>query len=130
MFGRIARALLTHDPDALARANAGGLMDAARELIEPSHAPRGPVAGGLVRETLVGRWTHPLVTVTLAEDGTATVATMTGSTQAGRWSIDAHGRLLTDATGTMEPMDAALDDGRLTLQLEGRRLTFTRAAGA
>jgi hypothetical protein len=83
-----------------------------------------------VREALVGRWTHPLVTVTLAEDGTATVTTMTGSTQAGHWSIDGHGRLLTDATGTMEPMDAALDDGRLTLQLEGRRLTFTRAAGA
>jgi hypothetical protein len=131
MFGRIARALVTHDPDALARANAGGLMDAAQELnVEPSDAPRGPVAGGLVREALVGRWTHPLVTVTLAEDGTATLTTIVGSTQTGHWSIDGHGRLLTDATGIMEPMDAALDDGRLTIQLDGRRLTLTRAAGA
>jgi hypothetical protein len=66
----------------------------------------------------------------LAEDGTATVTTILGSTQAGHWSIDAQGRLLTDVTGTMEPTDAALDDGRLTIQLEGRRLTFTRSADA
>jgi hypothetical protein len=78
----------------------------------------------------VGRWTHPLATVTLAEGGTATVTTIAGTTQAGHWSVDGHGRLLTDATGTMEPMDAALDDGRLTIQLEGRHLTLTRAAGA
>ena len=83
-----------------------------------------------MREALVGRWTHPLVTVTLAEDGTATVTTIAGSTQAGHWSVDGHGRLLTDVTGTMEPTDAALDGGRLTIQLEGRRLTFTRAADA
>src|SRR5580765_726585 len=130
MLGRIVRGLVTHDPAAIARANAGGLMDAAREFVGPPDAPRGPVAGGLVREALVGRWTHPLVTVTLAEDGTATVTTIAGSTQAGHWSVDGHGRLLTDATGTMEPMDAALDDGRLTIQLEGRHLTLTRAAGA
>ena len=131
MFGRIAHALITRDPDALARANAGGLMDAAQELMaEPSNTSRGPIAGGLVREALVGRWTHPLATVTLAEDGTATITTITGATQAGHWSVDGRGRLLTDATGTMEPMDAALDDDRLTIQLEGRRLTLTRAAGA
>lgn len=130
MFGHIARALITHDPVALARANAGGLMDAARELdTEPPDAPRGPVAGGLVREALVGKWTHPFVTVTLAEDGTATVTTMTGAAQSGHWSVDGHGRLLTDATGVMEPMDVMLDDGRLTIQLEGRRLTLTRATG-
>jgi len=129
MFGRIVRGLVTHDQGVIARANVGGLMDAAREFVEPSDAPRGPVAGGLVREALVGRWTHPLVTVTLAEDGTATVTTIAGTTQAGHWSVDGHGRLLTDATGTMEPMDAALDDGRLTIQLEGRHLTLTRAAG-
>ena len=130
MFGRIVRGLVTHDQAVIARANAGGLMDAAQEFVEPSAAPRGPVAGGLVREALVGRWTHPFVTVTLAEDGTATVTTIAASTQAGHWSVDGHGRLLTDATGTMEPMDAALDDGRLTIQLEGRHLTLTRAAGA
>jgi hypothetical protein len=52
MVGRIVRGLVTHDPAAIARANAGGLMDAAREFVEPSDAPRGPVAGGLVREAL------------------------------------------------------------------------------
>jgi hypothetical protein len=66
----------------------------------------------------------------LADDGSATVTTIAGSTQEGHWSVDAHGRLLTDATGAMEPTDAALDDGRLTIQLAGRRLTFTRATGA
>jgi len=133
MFGQMARAFVTRDPVAFAksRANAAGLIDAAREsAVEPSDAPSGHRAGGLVRQALVGQWTHPLVTVTLAEDGTATVTTMMGATQSGHWSVDGHGRLLTDATGTMEPTDAALDDGRLTIQLEGRRLTFTRAVDA
>ena len=83
-----------------------------------------------MREALVGRWTHPLVTVILAEDGTATVTTMLGSTQAGHWSLDGHGRLLSDVTGTMAPTDAVLDGGSLTIQLEGRRLAFTRAVDA
>jgi hypothetical protein len=133
MFGRMARAFVARNPVAFAeaRANAAGLIDAAQESkVEPSNAPTGRVAGGLVREAIVGRWTHPLVTVTLAEDGTATVTTIAGVTQAGHWSVDSHGRLLTDATGTMEPTDAALDGGRLTIQLDGGRLTFARAAGA
>ncbi len=131
MFGRIARALVTHDPVALARANAGGLIDAAQELIaEPPETSGRRVAGGLAREALVGKWTHPLFTVTFAEDGTATVTTMMGSAQTGRWSVDSDGRLLTNVTGTMEPTDAAIADGHLTIQLEGRHLTLTRAAGA
>ena len=133
MFGQMARAFVTGDPVAFAksRANAAGLIDAAPEsAVEPSDAPSGHLAGGLLRQGLVGRWTHPLVTVTFAEDGTATVTTMMGATQSGHWSVDGHRRLLTDATGAIEPTDAALDDGRLTIQLEGRRLTFTRAADA
>jgi hypothetical protein len=133
MFGRMARAFATGDPVAFAeaRANAAGLLDAGQELIrEPPDAASGRVAGGLVREALVGRWTHSLVTVILAENGTATVTTIAGSTQAGHWSVDGHGRLLTNVTGTMEPTDAVLDGGRLTIQLEGRRLTFTRAVDA
>jgi len=43
MFGRIVRGLVTHDPAAIARATAGGLMDAAREFVEPSDAPRRAV---------------------------------------------------------------------------------------
>jgi hypothetical protein len=131
MFGRMARAFVSGDPAAFAeaRANAAGLLDAGQELIrEPSDAVSGRLAGGLVREALVGRWTHPLATVMLADNGKATVTTMMGSTQAGHWSVDGHGRLLTDATGTMKPTDASLDGDRLTIQLEGRRLTFTRAA--
>jgi hypothetical protein len=133
MFARMARAFATGDPVAFAeaRANAAGLLDAAQESIrEPSAAASRRAAGGLVRETLVGTWTHPLVTVVLAEDGAATVTTIAGSTEAGHWSVDGHGRLLTDTTGTMEPTDAVLDGGRLTIELEGRRLTFTRAADA
>jgi hypothetical protein len=80
--------------------------------------------------TLAGTWTHLLATLTFAEEGTATITTIMGATQSGHWSVDGHGRLLTDITGTMEPTDAALDDGRLTIQVEGRRLTFTRATDA
>ena len=61
MFGRMARAFVTRDPVAFAepRASAAGLLDAGRELmLEPSDAVSGPLAGGLVREALVGRWTH------------------------------------------------------------------------
>jgi len=133
MFGRMARAFATGDPVAFAdaRANAAGLLDAGQELLRESSNPAsGRAAGGLVREALVGTWTHPLVTVILAETGAATVTTVLGSTQAGHWSVDGLGRLLTDVTGTMEPTDAVLEGGRLTIQLEGRRLTFTRAAGA
>jgi hypothetical protein len=133
MFGRIARAFVSRDPiaSAEARANAAGLIDAVRDsIIEPSDSAGARAAGGLVRSALVGRWTHPIVTITLAEDGTATVATVLGASQAGHWSVDAQGRLLTDATGTMEPTDAALDGDHLTIQFEGRRLTFTRAVRA
>jgi hypothetical protein len=133
LFGRMARAFVTGDPVAFAeaRANAAGLFDAAQEsIVEPSDAPSERVAGGLVRESLVGSWTHPLVTMTLAEDGTAALTTIAGATQTGHWAVDGHGRLLTDVTGAMAPTDAALDGGRLTIQLESRRLTFTRAAGA
>ena len=133
MFGRIARAFVTGDSAARAEAlaNAAGLIGAAREtIVQRSDAPSGAVVGGLMRETLAGKWTHPLATVTFAEEGTATVTTIMGATQSGHWSVDGHGRLLTDITGTMEPTDAALDDGRLTIQVEGRRLTFTRATDA
>jgi hypothetical protein len=131
MFGRIGRAFVSRDPaaSAEAKARAAGLIDAIQDsFIEPSNAPSGPAAGGLARGALVGRWTHPLVTIILAEDGTATVTTIMGSSQAGHWSVDAQGRLLTDVTGTMAPTDAALDDDRLTIQVEGRRLTFTRSS--
>lgn len=131
MFGNIARAFVSGDRTALAeaRANAAGLFDAAQETFDRrSDAPSGEVAGGLERDTIVGTWKHSLVTVTFAENGTATVTTIMGATQTGHWSVDAHGRLMTDVTGTMAPTDAAIDDGRLTIEIEGRRLTFTRAA--
>ena len=103
-------------------------VDAAREsIVEASERPRERVSEGLVGESLVGKWTHPLVTLTIAADGTAIVTTILGSTKKGHWSVDGQGRLLTDATGAMEPTDAALEAGRLTIQLEGQRLTFTRA---
>jgi hypothetical protein len=133
MFGRMARAFVSGDRGAFAdaRASAAGLIDAVQDAIaEPSDMPGGRIGGRLVREAIVGTWTHPLVTVTLADDGTATVTTILGARQAGHWSIDAQGRLLTDATGTMEPTDAALEGDRLTIQLEGRRVTLTRAARA
>ena len=133
MFGRIARALVSRDPVAFAeaKASAAGLVDAVREsIVDASEAPSGRVAGGLGRGALVGRWTHPLLNVVLAEDGTATITTIAGASRAGHWSVDAQGRLLTDVTGTMEPTDAVLDGDHLTIQLEGRRLTFTRASGA
>ena len=133
MFGRMARAFVTGDRAgfAEARADAAGLIDAVQDaMVEHSDRPPERVGEGLVRETLVGKWTHALATLTLAADGTATVTTILGATKRGHWSIDGHGRLLTDATGAMRPTDAALEGGRLTIQLEGQRLTFNRATDA
>lgn len=133
MLVQIARAFVSGDrvASAEARANAAGLFDAVQDsIVEPSESSGGPAAGDLIRSDLVGTWTHPLVTITLAEDGKATVTTITGASQAGHWSVDAQGRLLTDVTGTMEPTGAALDGDSLTIQLEGRRLRFTRGADA
>jgi hypothetical protein len=131
MFGRMVQAFRGRDPAAIAeaRASVAGLMDAVQEsIVKPSDLPVGPVAGGLTRGSLAGRWTHPLLTATLAEDGTMSVTTLMGASHAGHWSVDAQGRLLTDATGTMEPAGATLDGDHLTIQIEGRRVTFTRAA--
>jgi len=132
MFGRMARAIVTGDRDgfAEARADAAGLIDAAQASIAAaSDRPREHLGGSVVRDALVGKWTHPLVTLTFAADGTATVTTILGATKEGHWSVDGHGRLVTDATGAMAPTDAALEGGRLTIQLESQRLTFTRAPG-
>ena len=82
------QAQVLHDPDAVARANAAGLMDAAQELvIEPSDAPRGPVAGGLVREALVGRW--------MLTDATGTMEPTATALDDGRLTIQLEGRRLT-----------------------------------
>jgi hypothetical protein len=130
MFVQMARTAFSGDPVAFAeaRAKAAGVFDAAREAIaEPSQRTRERVAQSVEREALLGKWTHALATVTFADNGSATVTTILGATKTGHWSVDGHGRLLTDVTGAMEPTDAALEGGRLTIQIEGRRLTFTRA---
>src|SRR5262249_34223358 len=133
IFARMASARVSGDSVAFAeaRSNAAALMDDVQNsIIEPSDSLSGSAAGRLVHSALVGTWTHPLVTITLADDGIAIVTTLAGARHAGHWSVDANGRLLTDATGTMEPMDAALDGDRLMIQMDGRCLTFTRAASA
>jgi hypothetical protein len=133
MMGRMARAFVTGDRVALAeaRASGAGLIDAVQESrVAPSDPPTARTGSILEREALVGRWTNPLATVTLAENGTATVTTVAGATQTGHWSVDGQGRLVTDVTGRMEPTDARLEGDRLTVQLESHRLTFTRASSA
>ncbi len=131
-LGRLARGLFNRDPvaSAEARASVAALIDAGQSINDRSDATSGPAAAGLVRSALVGRWTHPFVTITLADNGTATVATIAGASRAGHWSVDAQGRLLTDVSGSMQPTDAALDGDRLTIHLKDQRLTFTRVAGA
>jgi hypothetical protein len=132
LFRGMGRALASHDSVAFAeaRAKAASLTEAVREsMVQESAPPAGSAGRGLAREALVGRWINPLVTVTLRQDGTATVAMIAGARRDGHWAIDAEGRLLTDATGKMEPTSAWLDDDGLTIQLEGRRLKFTRASG-
>ena len=131
-MGALARGLFNLDPVAAAeaRASVAALIDAGQSLNERSDSPNGPAAAGLVRSALVGKWTHPFVTITFGDNGTATVTTLTGASKAGHWSIDSEGRLLTDVTGSMAPTEAALDGDRLTIRLDGRGLTFTRAARA
>ena len=127
VLANAVNALRSLDPVAIAEARAS-----AAALV---HAVQGPTTdagqsgAGRTRphrDDLCGSWANPLITVTFAEDGTATVTMLGGVQRVGHWSIDASGRLLTDATGIMEPVDAWLDGERLTIRLEGQSVALTR----
>lgn len=117
--------------DAAARAEASATAAAFMHAVtgpEPDASAPGANAR-VTADALYGTWTNPMMTVTFARDGVATLAPVIGGrTYSGRWSVDAAGRLLIDAGGESQPADASLVDGRLTISLDGRRVMFTRAA--
>ncbi|HEY3884642.1 MAG TPA: hypothetical protein VGL62_05505 [Vicinamibacterales bacterium] len=122
IVANVIAALHSHDPVALAeaRARAAAFADAIK----------GPAIGSgatthLQAAELYGSWTNPLMTVTFARDGAATLVTAAAQ-RTGHWTVDAQGRLLTDATGTLQPLAAWLDGDRLWISVEGRAVLFTR----
>jgi hypothetical protein len=125
----VINAIRRHDPVALAEARASAAAFA--HAIEGSAPPAANAAEANdsrpLAEVLCGTWTNPLITVTFAPDGAASVTAMGGMRRVGRWSIDAGGRLLTDATGEMAPTDATVAGDHLTITVGERRMTFTRA---
>jgi hypothetical protein len=123
----MAGALRTHDTVAIAeaKATAAALANAIKGAsanagsANDRHAP-------LRGDDLYGSWTNPLMTLTFARDGEATMTVLGGQPRAGRWSIDADGHLVTDATGRLEPVDAWLEKDQLNITVDGRTMGFTR----
>jgi hypothetical protein len=70
------------------------------------------------------------MTVTFSADGTATLTTLLGAARRGRWSVDVHGRLVTDATGETATAEAWIAGDRLTIAMAQEKLTFTRVHAA
>jgi hypothetical protein len=134
-----AREILENVVGAMRRHDRGALAEAGATVAAVADAIRGPLMhsgdGGsdctrshLTDDAMCGTWTNPLITITFARDGTASVSAVGRTRHVARWSIDARGRLLTDATGTMQPADAEIAGDQLRIALDGQQMAFTRVA--
>ncbi|HTK30045.1 MAG TPA: hypothetical protein VL309_10855 [Vicinamibacterales bacterium] len=125
---QMADAFRHHDRAAMAeaRASAEALKHAFEDAITGAPPAGDRPSSPLTTEALCGSWANPLVTLTLAADGTATMSMFGGAPHNGHWLLNEHGRLFSDASGEMEPVDAELAGDRLTVTIEGRRVAFTR----
>ncbi len=123
------RGLVALDPTARAEARAemasiGDVMKAKMDAAEvPASGPRDPRPLG---EAILGTWGNGLLTLTFNADGTATLKPPVGRERAGHWSVDEHGKLVSDATGHRDAADAYVTADQLTITADGTSMTFTR----
>jgi hypothetical protein len=106
-------------------AGIGNAMKAA--LAQPIAPPQEARDTRPLGKAIVGTWSNGLVTATFSADGNATTNIL-GRERAGRWSVDADGRLHADVTGQQQVMDAWVAGDQLTISAQGTGLTFTRQA--
>lgn len=111
-----------------ARATVAGLGSAMKAAFaQPITPPLDPPDPRPLGEAIVGTWSNGFVTAAFSADGSVTTSVL-GREKAGRWSVDANGRLCADVTGQQQAVEASVAGDQLTISVEGKVLTFTRKA--
>ncbi len=118
--------------DAVGEAEARAGMASIRREVEsylpdngfPAH---GRLAPGQLREAIIGDWESPFLSLSVRADGTLTARMGAGAAQAGRWSVDPAGRVVTDVMGASMAIDASVAGGVLTLVINGEALNLRRS---
>ena len=90
----------------------------------PAHEQLAP---GRLREAIIGDWESPFLSISVRADGTLTATMAAGAAQAGRWSVDPAGRVVTDAMGASMAIDASVAGDVLTLVFDGQALNLRRS---
>jgi hypothetical protein len=90
----------------------------------PAHEQLAP---GRLRESVIGSWESPFLSVSIRADGTLTATMGAAAPQAGRWSVDPGGRVVTDVMGASMAIDASVTGDVLTLVINGQALNLRRS---
>jgi hypothetical protein len=90
----------------------------------PAHEQLAP---GRLRESVIGSWESPFLSVSIRADGTLTATMGAAAPQAGRWSVDPGGRVVTDVMGAPTAIDASVAGDVLTLVINGQALNLRRS---
>lgn len=85
------------------------------------------LAPGRLGQAIIGDWESPFVRISVRTDGTLTTTMGTGAAQAGRWSVDSDGRVVTDVMGASMAIDATVAGDVLTLIINGQALNLRRS---
>lgn len=118
-----------------ARASIAHLAETLKTSLDRSPTPPAPEKRDPrpLADAIVGTWSNPILHVTFAADGLATMRIF-GREKTARWSVDSEGRLHAQISGPEwsagqradQSAEAWIADGRLTIVLDGRAMTFTR----
>ena len=90
----------------------------------PAHEQLAP---GRLREAVIGDWESPFLSISVRADGTLTATMGAGAAQAGRWSVDAAGRVVTGVMGASMAIEASIAGDVLTLVIDGQPLNLRRS---
>ena len=82
-----------------------------------------------LRAEIIGDWQSPFLSISVRADGTLTATMDPGAVQAGRWSVDPAGRVVTDVMGASMAIDASIAGDVLTLVIDGEALNLRRSRG-
>jgi hypothetical protein len=119
-----------HDAVGEAEARAG-MASIRREFASylPEHGlpAHEQLAPGRLREAIIGDWESPFLSISVRTDGTLSTTMGAGAAQAGRWSVDPAGRVVTDVMGASMAIEASVAGDVLTLIINGQALNLRRS---
>jgi hypothetical protein len=119
-----------HDVAGEAEARAGMASirrEVASNLPENGLPAQEQLAPGRLREAIIGDWESPFLSISIRADGTLDATMGAGAAQAGRWSVDPAGRVVTDVMGESMAIDASVAGDVLTLVIDGQALSLRRS---